>query len=271
MAPGHFSAIRVTGFATWMILATGCQGLVTPTGHTPIGTAEPTAALTKAQRADLKVALARSLEKAGDTDRAVALYGEALAADPKRLDAYLRLAVLHEMQGRTNESRECYRKALALQPDSADVYCNLGYSLYLQGDWAEAQKHLERALQLSPEHARAHNNLGLVLARSGQSDEATAEFKKAGCSVADAHINLAYCYLVDGKCDFSRRHLETALKLEPDSAPAKKALLDLNDYLARQQTPQAGATASAGPAAGAAPQPGDSPEGITNVTWRQSR
>jgi Tfp pilus assembly protein PilF len=274
MAPGRFFALRVTSLATVIVLAAGCQGLVTPSGHTPIAPAapaEPVAALTKAQRADLKVALARSLEKSGDTERAVAVYGEALEADPKRVDAYLRLAALYEMQGRAKESRDCYRKAQAIQPANADVYCSLGYSLYLQGDWAEARKQLEHALQLNPENARAHNNLGLVLARSGQTDEAAAEFKKAGCSATDAQINLAYCYLLDGKCDSSRQHLATALRLEPDSVPAKKAMQDLNDYLARQQLPQGSATASIAPAAGAAMPPRDSQESPTNVTWRQSR
>jgi Tfp pilus assembly protein PilF len=224
--------------------------------------------LSKAQRADVKVTVARSLEKAGDIDRAIALYTEAAAADPKRLDACLRLAALDELQGRLKESREWYRKALTLQPDNADVYCDLGYSLYLQGEWTESSKQLQHALRLAPDHARAHNNLGLVLARLGQNDEAMAEFKKGGCTAADAHINVAYCNLLAGNSALARQHLETALKLDPDSAPAKKALQDMTVLLARQQPSEAdtsaGATESASPGQAAETR-------VTSVTWKRNQ
>jgi Tfp pilus assembly protein PilF len=272
MVPRRLSAIPAAAFLL-LTLAAGCQLAGTQTTRTNSSPSEAQPPLTKAQQADLKIALARSLEKGGDSDRAIVLYNEAVTADPKRLDACLRLAALHELQGRTQESRQWYSKALALQPASADLYCNLGYSFYLQGDWAEASKHLEHALQLSPDHARAHNNLGLVLARLGRSDEAMAQFKKAGCSAADAHINLAYCHLLAGKAVESRHHSEAALKLEPDSAAAKKALQDLDVFLAHQQPPQPGVTSSANaPAApaGTVAQRVDSPADVASVTWRRS-
>src|SRR5262249_40017931 len=151
MKLSDFLAMRVGAFAVVLILASGCQGPRASTPRPSILPAEPTAPLSKAQRADVKVTVARSLEKAGDIDRAIALYTEAAAADPKRLDACLRLAALDELQGRLKESREWYRKALALQPDNADVYCDLGYSLYLQGEWTESSKQLQRALRLAPD------------------------------------------------------------------------------------------------------------------------
>jgi hypothetical protein len=96
-----------------------------------------------------------------------------------------------------------------------------------------------------------------------------AEFKKGGCTAADAHLNVAYCDLLSGNIVSSRQHLETALKLEPESAPAKKALQDMNAVLARQQPSQPGAPAAANAPADAAGQPVDSH--VTSVTWRRSQ
>jgi Tfp pilus assembly protein PilF len=127
---------------------------------------------------------------------------------------------------------------------------------------------LRHALQLNPGHARAHNNLGLVLARLGQNDEAMAEFKKGGCTSADAHINVAYCNLLAGNAQVSRQHLEIALKLEPDSAPAKKALQDFTILLARQQSPQT-TSAVESESADAGGRLADTP--VTSVSWRRSQ
>jgi Tfp pilus assembly protein PilF len=247
---------RAAAFALALVLVAGCQSTgPTASPATVSPAAEPRAALTAAQQADVKIALGRSLEKSGDLDRAIAIYGDALAKDPTRYDACLRLAALHERQGRLTESREWYRKALALQPTNADVYCNLGYSLYLEGNLEPAANYLRHAVQLQPNHARAHNNLGLVLARLKQSQEALAEFKKAGESPADAHINLAYCFMVDGSTAQARQHFEMALQMEPNSTAAKKALADLSAVDARLQGAPSGVVVAANAAPSSSVRP----------------
>src|SRR5262249_17376332 len=151
MIPTNPCTARLAAFALALTLAAGCHSLgpqqtasgpVPAPGAAPGAAPEPAPQLNNAQPADLKVALARSLEKDGDRDGAIAVYTEALGKDPTRADACCRLAVLLERQGRPAEAREWYRKALALQPDNADIYCNLGYSTYLQGDLVEASKYL---------------------------------------------------------------------------------------------------------------------------------
>jgi Tfp pilus assembly protein PilF len=201
--------------------------------------------MTAAQRTDLKVAFGQSLEAGGDVEHAIAFYSDATASDPKRIDAQLRLAALYERQGKIAESRECYRKAIALQPANPDVYCDVGYTLYLESDWPHAAEFLQYALQLKQNHTRAHNNLGLVLARTGQTEEAYAEFKKAGCSNAEAHVNLAYCCMLDGKMAQARQNYQAALQLDPNCAAAKSALHDLNAVVAHLQNPPAGAVTPA--------------------------
>src|SRR5207253_9547824 len=111
---------------------------------------------------------------------------------PSRVDAVARLAVLCDQQGDFTESARLHRQALAAEPANADGYCDYGYSLYLQRHWPEAEAALRQAVAIAPDHRRALNNLGLVLARTGMQSEALAAFRKAGCTEADAHANLAF-------------------------------------------------------------------------------
>ena len=141
------------------------------------GPKEPVA-LNPTQLADVQIGYARSLEKRGQEDQALARYSEAVKQDPNRADAWMHLAMLHDRQGKFSDSTEMYRKALALKPGDPDIFCNLGYSFYLQQRWGEAEMNLRQAIALRPDHARAHNNLGLLLARTRHDEEALAEFRK---------------------------------------------------------------------------------------------
>src|SRR5262245_60952240 len=172
------------------------------------GAGEPSPPLRASQVADVQVAMGRTLEKRGSTEQAQEMYQKALKQDPSRTDAYGRLAVLHDRQGKFKESEELYRKALATRPDDAGLLCNRGYSLYLQRRWAEAEAALRRALALAPGHRRAQNNLGLVLAQVGRHEEALASFRRAGCTEADAHVNLAFVLTLRRSWPEARGHYE---------------------------------------------------------------
>jgi Tfp pilus assembly protein PilF len=117
------------------------------------------------------------------------------------------------------------------------VACNYGFSLYLQGRHAEAEAALRQALARQPENATAHNNLGLVLARTGRPAEALAEFRRAGCNDADAHINLAAGLTFQKALPEARAEYERALAMDPSSAVAKKGLRDLDVVMTKATAP----------------------------------
>lgn len=230
---------------------------------------EPNVTLSRSQLADVQVALARSLEARGEAKQAAELYAEAIEKDPNRADACVRLAVLLDKEGRFEESIDWYRRAIQLQPDNASGLCNMGYSLYLQQRWAEAEQALRRAIALNPDHQRAHNNLGLVLARTGQAQEAMESFRRAGCTDADAHLNLAYELRLNGAWTEARREYERALALQPDSAPARKGLEGLEVLSAKvSQTSQAPRQAADPPPivpASGTQQTGTPPDSVTRA------
>jgi Tfp pilus assembly protein PilF len=191
------------------------------------------------QVADLKFALARSLEKRGELGPAADAYREVLRSDPARADACWRLAVLSDRIGKPQEALGWYRKALAGMPGNADIYCDMGYSLSLQQRWGEAEMNLRQAVALAPQNARAHNNLGLVLAHTGRRDEALTEFRKAGCNEADGRVNLAYVLTLDKSWSEARKQYEMALAADATSSPARKGLHELDVLVARVTGPAA--------------------------------
>lgn len=195
------------------------------------------ARLNNRQAADVQVALGRSCETRGETERALAAYADAVKRDPRRTDAYLRLAILSDMRGKFQDSAEYYRKALQSSPGNPDIFCDMGYSLYLQRRWAEAEMNLQQALALKPDLARAHNNLGLVLAHTDRTDLALAQFRQAG-SEADARLNLALALTMDQRWEEARTQYEQALAANPTFEQAKMGLHQLNDVIAHAGGPK---------------------------------
>jgi Flp pilus assembly protein TadD len=196
------------------------------------GKPEATPRLTDAQVADVQIAEGRSLEKQGELAQAAAVYREAVKHDPGRADAYLRLGIVHDREGKFKESQEFYQKALKGAPGNAEIYCDVGYSLYLQQRWAEAEMNLRQALALAPDNRRAHNNLGLVLAHEGRYEDAMASFRRAGCTEADAHTNLAYALTLERCWPEARQHYERALAVDSSSTTARRGLKELDTLAA---------------------------------------
>lgn len=221
-------AIRLAGTA---VLLAGC--------HLPVpGTARREAyehhdrPLNARQVAEVQISLARSLEGRGEFDAALNAYRQAGEKDPRLTVAYWRMAVLLDKQGKFTESEPHYRQALKLDASNSDLLCDYGYSLYLQRRWGESEERLRKVIALHPDYARAHNHLGMLLAQLERTDEALVEFRKAGCSTADARSNLAFVMTLNHRWDEARRQYELAIEANPDSSVARTGLDNLATVVA---------------------------------------
>ena len=223
--------------------------------------------LTTAQSADVRMALARTLEQRGDVEQAGRTYAGVVRDEPDRADACLRLANLRARQGQFAEAVALYRRVLEAEPASADVYCNLGYTQYLRGEWDEAEWALRKSLSIKPDHQRAHNNLGLVLARAGKADEALDEFRRAGCSALDGRLNLGYARTLAGDWAGAQDQYRRALALDPTSDAARTGLARAE---ALGNGPGPGSPAPALADQGAAPAPAERPA-VTRAGWPTSQ
>jgi tetratricopeptide (TPR) repeat protein len=225
-----------------VVCLTGCR--VSETGKPPSALPaerEARKALTGPQVADVQIAMAQTLEEGGTPKQAAAIYTQALKKDPKRADACLRLAILCDKEGKFEESAHWYDQAASLAPDDPEVYANRGYGLYLQQQWAVAEKNLREAIRLDPDHRRYHNNLGLVLARRGRYQEALGEFSLAGCSEAEARVNLGHALTLEHRWQEATEQYLFALKRDPSCARARQGMDRINLLLARLKAgPQPG-------------------------------
>lgn len=211
----------------------------------PAKTAE-SSVLDSRQTADVQLALARTAEQQQQWPVAMSIYRQMLAADPKHPDATHRLAVLYDRQGEFEQSTQWFHKALKLKPGDPDVFCDIGYSLYSQGRYTEADVNFRQAIALKPDHARSQNHLGLVLAQQGEREASFAAFRRAHCSPAQAHTNLAVILALNNRTEDARQHLQSARQ---DHAPSDRGiqeqLEELEVLIANHEPPDSPPSASA--------------------------
>jgi tetratricopeptide (TPR) repeat protein len=193
--------------------------------------------VTESQKADVQIAVARSLENHGQNDQAIKAYQEALKQDKNRADACQRIAVLYDKKGDETNARKYYAMALEKAPKNAELLTDMGYSCYLHRRWEESEKHLRKALVIDPQLARAHNNLGLLLARNGRTDEALREFASAGCSEAEAHANLGFALSMGDDLKKAQQHYMLAQRLDPKSPTTRRGMEVLQAFSAPRPTP----------------------------------
>ena len=182
---------------------------------------------------NIKLALARSLERQGDLTAAQAAYQEVIKLAPKSAPAHHRLAIVYDRQGKHEQADQMYQAVLKLQPGDADAFSDLGYSQYNQRRWAEAEVNLRQAIAINRDHRRAHNNLGLVLAQNGRYEEALAEFREGGTTAAEAHLNVSLVMAMNGRLEEARSACQLALGADPSLQAARMRLAELDDVIAK--------------------------------------
>jgi tetratricopeptide (TPR) repeat protein len=111
---------------------------------------------------------------ANEPDKAAALYGEILAADPNDREAQRFLGLALMRQGKTSEAVEVLRRAVELGNDGPAIRRALGEALLHAGKPAEAAEHLKKAVDLGANAPPLIYNLACAYALSGRKDDAFA-------------------------------------------------------------------------------------------------
>lgn len=167
-------------------------------------------------------------------ERAIALFQQALVADPGYAAAWVGLARVYINQANDGlrPIEESYRlargavdQALALDPDFAPAHAMLGrLAMTHDGDLAVAAQRYEHALALEPANTDIVRSAAMLASALGRLDTSVAlgRFVIARDPVnPTGYLNLGYDYFNAGRLDEAIASLRTALTLSPDHAAAE--------------------------------------------------
>jgi tetratricopeptide (TPR) repeat protein len=118
--------------------------------------------------------------KAGDYEKAVEVYEEAIEMDPGSSRAYFYLGKAHATEGHIEESKKMMEKAVAINPAYKPyAFLTLGVAEANKGMYGPAAEYFTAALDADPGLGLAAFNLGISLMNLGRPVEAERAFTRA--------------------------------------------------------------------------------------------
>jgi Tfp pilus assembly protein PilF len=125
------------------------------------------------------LAVASSLLKAGELQRAEKMLRQIIQEDCRSGEAWFFLGVICQRLKRQAEAVDHYEQSLRLLPDLAEAHNNLGVVLQDMGKIPEAEERFREAIRQMPDYPEAYNNLGNALQDQGQYAEAVEAYRQA--------------------------------------------------------------------------------------------
>ena len=128
------------------------------------------------------LALERGLyyEETGQSDQALAMYGEALRKAPNDIDLKLRVASTQVAAGHPEKGEQALREVLKERPSSAEANHFLGRALLGKGEnLGEAMSSLQKAVQFDPNRAEYQLYVAIAANEAGQPGRAEKAIDRA--------------------------------------------------------------------------------------------
>jgi tetratricopeptide (TPR) repeat protein len=161
--------------------------------------------------------------QAGDLNAAIALYDQAIAAEPNFAPAHVNRGIALRARGRLDEALASYDRALALAPGNANALFNRGNALHAAGRLEEAVADFTRVVAAEPRHADAFVNRGKAQRDLGRSQDALASFDAAIAlqpGLAAAHGLRGNILLAQWRLDDAVASYDAAIAAQPALAEA---------------------------------------------------
>jgi tetratricopeptide (TPR) repeat protein len=163
-----------------------------------------------------------ALERDGKLDESIAAHQQALALNPKLVQAHINLISLY---GRSNEAvkaEQHYRAAFVINPDLPELHYNYGVLLVGLEQMGPAAQAFQHCLQLNPHYAEAHFNYAVLIEQTGKLDEASKHYRKAienKTGYRAAHFALGRILVNQDKLPEAIEQFQQTLNPEDDQTP----------------------------------------------------
>jgi tetratricopeptide (TPR) repeat protein len=171
--------------------------------------------------------LGKAYAAAGQDDRAVAQFQQALDRQPNLTPAMLEMALALQRLNKVPEAIALLQKLILLEPKNADALANLGMALTQTQQAKDAVPLLQRSIALAPKVAVTHQNLAAAYVQLNQLDDAIRELHAALKLTPDApqlHYDLGLALKLQDHPDAAIPELEAAQRLDATSPEAPYAL-----------------------------------------------
>ncbi len=133
----------------------------------------------KIKGVNAKLGEVRDLEKAGNSDQAIAIMQELTTADPSKDLLWAYLGEAYSSGKKYPQAIEAYEKAIAIKPDSALYHNALANAYNKAGQTDKSIAEYTRVAQMDPAGAAtAYFNMGAVYTNTGKVDDGIAAFDK---------------------------------------------------------------------------------------------
>ena len=165
--------------------------------------------------------LGDALGAAGQADKALPFYEEAVRRQPNSFAALRKLGSGLRSAGQLARSAEILKRALQAAPSDAAAWHELGLDFLSLGSKPDALAAFEKAIELDADMPEAYNSLGGVRLETGDLPRAEAAFLEAiriQPDYAEAHSNLGNVLSAAGRFPEGRYHFEAAIRLHPTYA-----------------------------------------------------
>jgi tetratricopeptide (TPR) repeat protein len=169
------------------------------------------------------VSQGNTVSNAGDYDRAIADFNEAIRLDPKSSLAFRSRGDSYTNKGDHNRAIADYSEAIRLDSNDALALSARGVAYATKGDYDRAIADFNRAIRLDPKSAHAFRNRGVVYATKGDNDRAIADFNRAIRLDPKSALALSargVAYANKGDNDQAIADFNEAIRLDPKSSLA---------------------------------------------------
>jgi len=175
----------------------------------------------------LRVAEGVAKLDANDLGLALQRFDEALALEPKGVEAHYYLGVTHARAHRDTLAEKNFQRAIALDRSFLAAHFDLGVLYFRIRADEKALAAFERVEHIDPERARVHYYQGMILRRMGREAEGEAKLRRAVALDpnlgAEVHFRSGAEDYESGRLGSARVEFQAVVSASPEGALAESA------------------------------------------------